>query len=226
MMQFWIKAASALPYTDDVGGSVVTTLLSIASSDLSPHIPMVAWDWLNKRPVLDHESLRPQTIGFTVHTIRQLREVKLIVSYLYTVWSEWHQLSYHDRPAICSFIREELSGIGATGHRTDLIRRLDYVLLQLNQGKGVLQARGEYEELRRELLKVDEEAMKILTGMSSVVAPFSSTVLTYMFMYRMPSYLHVRASSSVPVVACVTRSFFPYLPGNPHLVPKSSSLVR
>ena len=198
MMQFWIKAASALPYTDDVGGSVVTTLLSIASSDLSPHIPMVAWDWLNKRPVLDHESLRPQTIGFTVHTIRQLREIKLIVSYLYTVWSEWHQLSYHDRPAICSFIREELSGIGATGHRTDLIRRLDYVLLQLDQGKGALQARGEYEELRRELLKVDEEAMKILTGMSSSCRPF--------FVYSADLYVHVQDAVLPPCARFLFRA--------------------
>ena len=37
MMQLWIKVASALPYTDDVGWSAVATLL-------------------NKRPVLNPES--------------------------------------------------------------------------------------------------------------------------------------------------------------------------
>jgi len=181
MMQFWIKVASALPYTDDVGRSVITTLLNIASSDLSPHMPMVAWDWLNKRPALGLESFRPQTIGFTVHAVRQLRDVKLVVSYLCTVWSEWHQLSYHDRPAMCSLIEEEMGGIGATGHRTDLIRRLDYVLLQLGQRRGAL--REEYEELRKELLKVDEEAMRILAGtLSSRLS----------FIYSADSYVHVQ----------------------------------
>jgi hypothetical protein len=36
-MQLWIRAASALPYTDNVGGSVVGTLLSIVSSDELSH---------------------------------------------------------------------------------------------------------------------------------------------------------------------------------------------
>jgi hypothetical protein len=65
-------------------------------------------------------------------------------------------------------IREELGGIGAAGHRTDLIRRLDYVLLQLDQGQGcvdpntpigkesLLSAKRVYEEFRKELLEADE----------------------------------------------------------------------
>ena len=167
-MQFWIKAASALPYTDDVGERVVTTLLVMASGDLSPHIPTVAWDWLNKRPVLPREcvALLPATGERTVQKIQQLRDVKFIVSYLHIVWSEWHRLKGDGIWATRHLIREELGGISAVGYRTDLIQRLDYVLLRLDQGQGVLSAKGGYEELRRELLEVDEEA-KDLTGTSS-----------------------------------------------------------
>jgi hypothetical protein len=53
MMRLWITAASALPYTDEVGERVVDALLGMATRDnLRPHIPVVAWDWLNKRPDL------------------------------------------------------------------------------------------------------------------------------------------------------------------------------
>jgi len=193
-MQLWMKAASALQYTDDVGGSVVTTLLNVASSDLSPHIPMVAWDWLNKRPVLPPECVAflPEIVESTVRKIQQLGDTRLIVSYLHTVWSEWRKLGseswdivlgpvpveHPDMSVMSRLIREELGGIGAAGHRADLIRRLDCVLLQLDQGQGVPLAREEYEELRRELLKVDEEATKILTGTSSSSRPFFVCLLT------------------------------------------------
>jgi hypothetical protein len=169
MMELWIQAASALPYTDDVGGSVVHTLLSIASTDLSRHIPMVAWDWLDERPVLPLESVDrlPQTEKSIVKMIQQLRDVRLIVSHLQIIWSEWRQPDGYDRLLICRLIRGGLGGIGAAGHRADLIRRLDCVLLRLNQGYGFSSAKEEYEKLRREMLEMDEEAMKILTGMSS-----------------------------------------------------------
>ena len=77
-----------------------------------------------------------------------------------------------DMSPMRQLIREELGGIEAAGYRTDLIRRLDYVLLQLDQGQGVSSAKGEYGELRRELLEVDEEAMRILAGTSSSRHPF------------------------------------------------------
>ena len=195
MVRLWIGVASALPYTDDVCRSVVTTLLGIASSDkLPPRIPMVAWDWLNKRPVLPPEyvALLPATVELAVQEIRRLRDVKLIVSYLHVVWSEWRKLRYQlgvsrtprgepiwcmcdDMKVMGRVIREELGGVGAAGYRTDLIQRLDYVLLQLDQGQGWMWVKEGYEKLRGELLEVDGEAMNILTGTSSVVTPSSST---------------------------------------------------
>ena len=186
-MQFWIKAASALPYTDDVGRSVVDTLLDIASSDLSPYIPMVAWDWLNKRPVLHPESVafRPEGMVSVVQMIRELRDVELFVSYLHIVWSEWCQLGSYGVLVMRHLIREEFGGIGATGYRKDLIWRLVHVLSQLDEGQGHIYPdtsigrvslsllKAEYEELWRELLEMDEEGMKVLTGMSSSCRPFS-----------------------------------------------------
>ena len=175
MMQFWIKAASMLPYTDDVGRSVVETLFDMVSSHLSPHIPMVAWDWLNRRPVLPPKSVafRSGAIGSMVQIIRELRDTRLIVSYLHIIWSEWCQLGSYGVLVMRQLIREELGGIGAAEHHTDLIQKLDYVLSQLDQLQGVslLLVEGEYEELRRELLEVDEEAMGILTGMLSSYYP-------------------------------------------------------
>ena len=173
MMQLWMKAASAVPYTDDVCGSVVVGLLNMASSDeLSSHIPLVFWSWLNKRPVLPPEciALLPEVTESVVQTIHRLGDVELIASYLYIIWSEkrrpWGQYVM-DR-----LIREELGGIEAAGYRIDLIRRLDHVLLRLDRGQGDLRAKEGYEKLRRELLEVDEKATKILTGTSSSCHPF------------------------------------------------------
>ena len=192
-MQSWIKAASALPYTDDVSGSVVTTLLNIASGNISSHIPMVAWDWLNKRPVLPPEyvAFLPEIVESAVGEIQRLGDTRLVVSYLHTVWSEWRKLGterwdivgpvpaeHPDMSVMSRLIREELGGIGAAGHRTDLIRRLDYILLQLDQGQGEPLAKEDYEELRRELVEVDGEAMRILTGTSSNFHPFFVYSLT------------------------------------------------
>jgi len=174
MMQLWMKAASAVPYTDDVCGSVVVGLLNMVSSDrLLSHIPMVAWDWLNKRPVLSSECVA-LLLGATesaVQGIRQLGSVELITSYLHTIWSEGREFWYEVQ-VVSRLIREELGGIEVAAYRTDLIRRLDHVLLRLDQGLGVQGMKESYEELRRELLEVDEKAMNILTGTSLNRRPF------------------------------------------------------
>ena len=174
MMQFWMKAASAVPHTDDVCWSVVVGLLNMASRDeLLSHIPMNAWDWLNKRPVLPPECavLLPEIKESVIQTIQQLGGAKLMVSCLHITWSEKHFLWGNEFFMTGRLIRKELGGIGAAGHRTDLIQRLDYVLLQFDQGRWE-SLKGVYEELRRGLLEVDEEAMKILTGTSSSCHPF------------------------------------------------------
>jgi len=176
MMQLWMEAASAVPYTDAVGESVVVSLLNMASSDrLLPHIPMVARDWLNKRPVFPPEcvALLPRATESAVQGIHQFGGAKLIALYLHIIWSEERKPRwYGEMPVMSRLIREELGGIEAAGYRTDLIRRLDHVLLRLDQSEEEWRTKEKYGELRRELLEVDEKAMKILTGTSSSCHPF------------------------------------------------------
>ena len=88
-----MTAASVLPYTDDVGRSVSNALLQIASWDsLRPHIPILAWNWLKKRP-----TLRPRCLGLifgiqdaVIRAIVELGDVGLVTSYLFVIWSEWN----------------------------------------------------------------------------------------------------------------------------------------
>ena len=173
-MQFWMAAASALPYTNDVGRRVVDTLLQMAGErKLQPHIPVLAWDWLKKRPVLTSWCLGeyPGTTENVVQMVRKLGDVGLITSYLFIVWSEGNDIFPRGFQAMLRLIKEELSGIGAAGYRSDLIQRLDDILSQFEPGSSHQQ---QYEELRAVLLEVDEEAMKTLDGMSHrVVILFS-----------------------------------------------------
>jgi len=174
-MQLWMETASAVPYTDDVGGSVVVGLLNMASSDrLLSHIPLVAWNWLKKLPVLPPEcgELLPEATESAVRGIHQFGGAKLTALYLHTIWSEEHKPRYDEIPVMSRLIREELGEIGAAGYRTDLIRRLDHVLLRLDQSQGDWWVKARHEDFRSELLEVDEKAMNILTGTSSNRHPF------------------------------------------------------
>ena len=190
MMQQWIAAASELPDTHDVCESMVNPLLQMASEEgLLPYIPVVAWEWLKKRPVLRHGSRAFWRGGreSSLQTVRTLGDIELITSYLFVIWSEWNALEYSDCKGMQRLIREELNGIHAVGYRADLIQRLDYVLSQFDRGQEYLcsresdfddgdvflSAKQKYEGFRRDLLELDEEAVKILAGMSpEVIAHF------------------------------------------------------
>ena len=235
MMQLWMEAASAVPYTDNVGGSVVVGLLNMASIDrLLSHIPVVAWDWLNKLPVIPAEcaALLPGPTKSVVQTIQQLGSVKLIALYLCIIWSEERKISSDGFSAMGRLIREELGGIGAAGYRKDLIRRLDCVLSQLDLRQARQSLLGNpwdptvrgYEKLREELLEIDREATKILTGTSST--ELSPLLRPLTSVCRISFRLHVRTPSSVPVVAFVTRRSFLRLSMNHYHISKPHSLVR
>ncbi|KAF9644088.1 hypothetical protein BDM02DRAFT_1229846 [Thelephora ganbajun] len=166
MMRLWMAAASAVPYTDDIGRSVVDALLVMAYDDkLSPHIPVAAWDWLKKRPILPAGcgGLEWGAHSDVVQIVRELWDVELIASYLFVVWSEWTNLWKNGCPLMMALIKEELCGIEAVGYQEDLIQRLRYALLRLDPGSF---KERYYVEFRRALLKVDEETTKTLTSMS------------------------------------------------------------
>lgn len=160
IMELWLAAASALPYTDTIGQGVVDTLLQMASNyKLRSHIPVLAWHWLKRQPVLgpDCQGLKcGTTLSAVVLMVRNLQDAGLFTSYLLVVWSEWSDLDELGCRQILHLIRGELCGAGAAGYRADLIKRLDYILAQLGSRSSKKQW---YEEFRRVLLEVDEEAM-------------------------------------------------------------------
>ena len=173
----WAAAASAVPYTEEAGQSIVSTLLHIASTDsLKPHIPVGMWAWLNKRPLLP-PVCRGREVGTTEEVVRQVRaleDIEILKSYLLLVWSEWYPIDGGESEMSAS-IREEFSGIGMWSHREDLIKRLDHVLEELDRGLEYLQlynpshnegriqrAKEQYGRLKWELLEVDGDAMNTL----------------------------------------------------------------
>ena len=185
MTRHWIATASELPDTPDVRESVVDTLLQMAcDEELWSHVPVVAWEWLKKRPVLRHGSQGLSAGGQddVLQTIRTLRDIELTTSYLFIVWSEWNALWHSDCEGMRCMIREELDGIHAVGYRADLIQRLDHVLAQFDRGQEYLypdwgagealflQAKQHYEEFRRDLLELDKKATNVLASMSPRVS--------------------------------------------------------
>ena len=174
LIHLWMAASFAIPYTHDVGQLVVDTLLLIQSLDsLRPHIPVEMWLWLNKCP-----SLPPICIGRSlgtkqdlVQTIRGLRDIKTLTSYLLLIWSEWNDI-LSGFEEMCASIKEDFSGIGAGYHRKELLQRLNDVLEQLDRGLNHLRQRNpslqgshiwwakvQYGKLREILLEVDGEAI-------------------------------------------------------------------
>ncbi|KAF9780433.1 hypothetical protein BJ322DRAFT_292345 [Thelephora terrestris] len=172
----WAAAVTEVADTEEVTQSVVDTLLQIAATSLRPHIPIKIWAWMKKQP-----SLPPVcggrsrgTRGHLVSSIQELRDLELLKSYFLLVWSEWEWPYYPDEMELS--IREDFGGIGMWGHREDLIKRLYYVLEQLDQGLEYLvqhnpyidqinieMAKPRYRKLQDVLLDVDSKTMKTLT---------------------------------------------------------------
>src|ERR1700753_3916763 len=93
---WWGAATSAVPYTKELGKRVVDALLGIAFVDcLRPHIPVTAWAWLKRLPLLPR-SCRGRTNGTTsdiVHHVRGLGDIEILKSYFLLIWSEWNSLN-------------------------------------------------------------------------------------------------------------------------------------
>ena len=176
----WAAAALAVPYTEEVGQSVVDALLQIAYiNHLQPFIPVNIWAWLKKRP-----SLPPTcwgrfhgTADRVVRRVRELGDVELLESYFLRVWSEWDHVR-GDLSEMRTSIREDFGGIGRWRSREVLVERLDHVLGRLDLGLehlrqqkptlhpfDIQRAREQYGGLKELLLEVDKEALAILTRM-------------------------------------------------------------
>ena len=208
----WAEAALAVPYTEAVGLSVVDTLLQIASMDsLQPHIPVSVWGLLKKLPSLPSFCMG-RFLGTTecvVRRVRDLGDVEILKSYFLLVWSEWDISHSGGLPGVRASIWEDFSGIGMGRHREDLIKRLDHVLGQLEEGLGhslqPQRIKREYKELKDTLLEVDEEATNILTRTPSGLTNLFDS-LTPVGTHRVPLDIHLCAPTPVRIVACLQDS--------------------
>ena len=170
---WWAAAALALPYTEEVGQSVVDVMLQIASCrSLRPHIPIDIWVWLKKRPSLPPWSLGRVRANYldAIDQIRGLGDIEILKSYFLVVWSEWRHLSIAHLARTQVSIREDFGGIEMRDHRKDLIKRVHHILGELNQGlaylnvrwldyreRHVRRAKESYKRLEKVLLEVDAD---------------------------------------------------------------------
>jgi hypothetical protein len=190
----WAAAVLAVPYTEELGQSVVDATLQIAwYGTVRPQIPADIWVLLRKRPSLPPvcSGRTLGTFGTVVRHIRGLEDLEILKSYLLLVWSEWDPLQPCGAEEMKNSIREDFGGIGAWGHREDLVRRLDHVLGRLDRGLEWLQtyrwaldveefqqSKEQYGELRDALLEVDREPTAVLTR-ESPEPPVSNNVLIF-----------------------------------------------
>ena len=179
--QQWVAAASAVSYTDEIGQSVVDTLLQIASnSSLQPYIPVDMWSWLRTSPPLPPISAGRYRGNSQVvfQVVQSLGDIETLTAYLLLIWSEWETLKITNE--VHALIREDFSGIGMGYHRKQLLQHLDHVLGELELGLGHLQQhnphisewkiqqrQGQYRELKEALLEVDRKAIELLVCKSS-----------------------------------------------------------
>ena len=177
----WAAAASALPYSEEVGPSVVNALLRVlAVESLRSYIPVDIWAWLKRRPTLPPVCLG-RLVGswrLTVQHVRGLGDIEVLNSYLLLVWSEWDSLNPGGLNEMEILIREDFGAIGMWRHRGDLIKHLDQVQGQLDRGlehfrqhkqwiseHDIRLRKGQYRQLKNVLLEADKRATETLPSM-------------------------------------------------------------
>lgn len=163
----WAAAATEIPYTNEIGQSVVDALFQIAFIDLlRPHIPITIWGLLKRRPSLPHmyNGLSKGGSERIVVHIRRLGDVDILKSYFFLLWTDLYTPSSDGTHAMKRSIMVDLSGTGMEQHRKDLIERLDYVLDRLDrrleptlsrQQTLFQEAKKRYTKLKDALLEVD-----------------------------------------------------------------------
>ncbi|KAF9780471.1 hypothetical protein BJ322DRAFT_1112471 [Thelephora terrestris] len=171
----WARAVLVIPYTEEIGRSVVGATLQIASEEsLRPYIPIGVWAWLKERPSLP-PVCRGRSLGTDpdiIRHVRRLGDLEILKSYFLLVWSEWELPSRDSLDMMKITIREDFSGTRMRRHREDLVQRLDHVLGELRREPGhfnrhiegrlylhiedwIKETRGVYRELRDVLLEVE-----------------------------------------------------------------------
>ena len=185
-VQWWSRAISDVPYTEEFGQNVVDTLLQIAEQDgVAPHIPLDVWSWLTKQPALPPVCLG-RNVGTrvrVVEAVRGLRDIEVLKSYFLLVWSEWDDVRDNNSlDQMCASIREDFGGVGMAPQRAELIGRLDHVLGELDRGLeylkqynprlgkyGLWRRKRRYRKLREALLEVDRRTSSPMTTLLPIL---------------------------------------------------------
>ena len=215
----WAMAVSAVPYTEEVGQSVIEVTLQVASfQPFRGLIPVGVWAWFKERPSLPPE--RQGRLGTNPHVIdyvRTLGDLEILKSYFLVLWSEWGFLSDNVLHAMESSLREDFCRTEMGQHREDLMQRLDHVLGELGRGleyftryttrysdEDKIQAsKNRYGKLKDVLLEVEREAaMKTSTRMSQV-DPLQRVSRSLWTLYRV--LLNLCSATLVPVISHLER---------------------
>ena len=134
--------------------------------------PSTGATWPQRRGFMWRRAEPFVTDGIAVRSIRQLKDVKTIKSYLLLLWSERWPLRPDGFSEMRASVCEDFSGIGMGYHRTDLIRMLDRFLEQSGneQESPVLEVMEQYCSLKEVLVEEEKKASDILTGTHSRIA--------------------------------------------------------
>ena len=163
----WAAAVTATPYTEEVGQSVVDTLFQIAYIDfLRPHIPISTWELLKRQPSLPrvyHGIAKGGSAKIVAH-VRRLGDIDILKSYFLLLWADLFTPNSVQTHAMERSIREDFGGAMMEKYRTDLIKRLDYVIGQLDHhleripdNALIQEAKKRYTKLKDVLLEVHSQ---------------------------------------------------------------------
>ena len=116
-----------------------------------------------------HRAEQFLTDKMVVRSIRQLKDVKILKSYLLLLWSERWPLRPDGFSEVHTSMCNDFSGIEMGHRRMDLIRILDRFLEQLDreQGSPGKEMKDQYCALKEVLVEEEKKASDILTSTHS-----------------------------------------------------------
>ena len=216
----WAVAVSGVPYSEEIGQSVVSALLLISANEfLRSSIPVNIWTWLKKRPSLPF-GLRGQLLGFWESTLRHVQglgDIEILKSYLFLFWSEHEYPDFNSLFEMQTFIKDSFDGIEMRCHRDDLIKHLDHVQGQLDRGMGYLQQhdplideeriqwrKERYGELKNLLLDMDKTPTGTLTRTPPALILFDLRT-NFWECIRSPFNFRLSSASSVTAILLLER---------------------
>ena len=160
----WAAAASAIPYTEEVGTSVIDALLQVSWVDfLQSQVPIDIWSWLKRQPSLPpichgRSKNGPKQVAY----VRRLGDIDILKSFFILLWMSGYTPHPDSIHSMERSIREDFSGAGMEKHRKDLIEQLDQVVEQWNRRSAsspsdrlLQEAKRRYTKLRDTLLELD-----------------------------------------------------------------------